>query len=170
MAENPKVTPATEANIETVVKLEQESREGRTLSDRVGDAIAGFAGSMPFVGLHLLWFGCWIAINSGKVGVRPFDPYPFIFLSMMVSLEAVLLSTFVLMKQNRMSRRGEQRDHLNLQIDLLSEKEITKMLQMQRMICERLGIRLRDDEVEQLSEDTAVEALARDLSEKLPEE
>ena len=157
--------------IETVVQLEREMRDDRRPSDRIGDAIADFAGSMPFAVLHLLWFAVWIAINSGRLGVRPFDPYPFTFLSMLVSLEAVLLTTFVLMKQNRMSRRAEHRDHLNLQIDLLAEKEITKMLRMQRMLCDRFGLKeaSEDKEVEQLSEDTAVEALARDLSEKLPE-
>ena len=124
---------------------------------------------MRFVILHVTWFGVWIVINCGLLGIRPFDPYPFIFLSMIVSLEAVLLATFVLMKQNRMSRRSEHRDQLNLQIDLLSEKEITKMLQMQRMLCEHFGLRevSTDKEVEELSEETAVEALARDLNEKL---
>jgi uncharacterized membrane protein len=161
----------TEANIETVVRMEREMRQDRRLPDRIGDAIAHFAGSMSFVILHLAWFAAWIAINSGKLGIRPFDPYPFIFLSMMVSMEAVLLSTFVLMSQNRMSRLGEHRDHLNLQIDLLAEKEITKMLQMQRMLCDHFGLKeiAQDKEVEQLSENTAVEALARDLNQKLPE-
>jgi uncharacterized membrane protein len=163
-------TPATEANIQTVVRLEEESSEQRTRSDRIGDAIAAFAGSITFVILHVVWFAAWIAINSGMLGIRPFDPYPFIFLSMMVSLEAVLLSTFVLMKQNRMSRRAEQRDHLNLQIDLLAEKEITKMLQLQLMLCDHFGLThaAQDHEAAQLSADTAVEALARDLREKLP--
>jgi len=91
---------------------------------------------------------------------------------MLVSLEAVLLSTFVLMKQNRMSRRAEQRDHLTLQVDLLAEKEITKMLQMQRLLCDHFGLKqaVQDKEAEQLSQDTAVESLARDLKEKLPEQ
>ena len=91
---------------------------------------------------------------------------------MIVSLEGVIIATFVLMKQNRMSRRSDQRDHLNLQIDLLAEKEITKMLQLQRLICERLGIEeaCRDEEVREFSQHTAVEAIARDLEAKIPEE
>jgi uncharacterized membrane protein len=163
--------PGTEDNIETVVRLEEEFRENRSVSDRIGDAVADFAGSMPFIILHLAWFAMWIAINSGWLGMRPFDPYPFIFLSLMVSLEAVLLATFVLMKQNHMSRRAEHRDHLNLQIDLLAEKEITRVLRSQRMLCDHFGLKevSEDKEVERLSEDTAVEALARDLNQKLPD-
>lgn|SRR5690349_21420686 len=169
--ENSPTTPA-EANIRTVARLEQEFLERRTLSERAGDAIAGFAGSMYFVILHITWFASWIVINSGKIGIVPFDRFPYIFLSMLVSLEAVLLSTFVLMKQNRMSRRAEQRDHLTLQVDLLAEKEITKMLQMQRLLCDHFGLKqaVQDKEAEQLSQDTAVESLARDLKEKLPEQ
>jgi uncharacterized membrane protein len=167
----PSLTASTEANIRTVVGLENEFIQQRTVGERIGDAIAGFAGSMPFVILHVVWFAAWILINSGKTGIHPFDPFPFIFLSMIVSLEAVLLSTFVLMKQNRMSRRAEHREHLNLQIDLLAEKEITKMLQMQRMLCDHFGLdeAVKDSEIKELSQDTAVEELARDLSEKLPE-
>jgi uncharacterized membrane protein len=170
-SELPKVTPTTEENIQTVVRLEEEYLEKRTGWERIGDLVAGFAGGMPFVILHVVWFAAWIAINSGRLGIRPFDPYPFIFLSMVVSLESVLLSTFVLIKQNRMSRRAEHRDHLNLQIDLLAEKEITKMLGMQRLLCQHFGLKqpAEDPEISQLSEDTAVEELARDLEQKLPD-
>ena len=82
---------------------------------------------------------------------------------MVVSAQSVLLSTFVLIKQNRMSRRAEHRDHLNLQIDLLAEKEITKMLGMQRLLCQHFGLKqpAEDPEVEQLSEDTATDARGR---------
>ena len=104
--------------------------------------------------------------------MRKFDPYPFIFLSMIVSVEAVLLSTFVLMKQNRMAERVDQRDHLNLQIDLLAEEEITKILQLQRLICERLQIptATEDPIVSELAETTPVEMLADELRRKLPKE
>jgi uncharacterized membrane protein len=87
-------------------------------------------------------------------------------------MEGVLIATFVLMKQNRMSRRADQRDHLNLQVDLLAEKEITKILQLNRLLCEHFGIREaeRDREVRELSRDTAVERLARELKKKIPGE
>src|SRR5579872_5083461 len=92
-----------EKNISTVAKLERECLENRSAIERMGDAIGGFAGSMGFVLLHVIWFTVWVIINANLVPVIPaFDPYPFVFLSMIVSLEAVLLTTFVLMKQNRM--------------------------------------------------------------------
>jgi uncharacterized membrane protein len=128
-------------NIQTVAKLEQEALEQRSFKERIGDAVADFAGSMSFVILQLVIFAVYAALNSGAIPlIKPWDPYPYILLALLVSLEAVLLSTFVLMKQNRMSRRADQRNHLNLQIDLLAEKEITKILQLQRLICERMGI------------------------------
>ena len=133
--------PSAQDNINTVVKIEEEAQLQRTTADRVSDLIASFVGSIPFVLLHLLWFGTWVTINIGLVpGVRRYDPYPFALLCMLVSLEGVLLSTFVLIKQNRMSQRADQRAHLDLQVNLLAEKEITKLLQLQRLICARLDI------------------------------
>lgn len=160
------------ANIEAVARLEQQFLDQRGWKDRLGDAIADFIGTMGFILIHLLAFAAWFAVNSGTLPrIKPFDPYPFVLLTMIVSMEGVLLSTFVLMKQNRMSRRADQRNHLNLQIDLLSEKEITKILQMQRLICRKLGVTeaLKDSEVHELAEHTAVEGLARELEQKMPE-
>ena len=124
-----------EANIKSVAEMERTLEENRGFVDRVADAIGGFSGSMSFVGLHVLWFTTWFLINTGVLPFPRFDPYPFILLAMVVSVEGVLLSTFVLMKQNRMQRRIDVRDQLNLQIDLLAEKEITKSLQLLKAIC-----------------------------------
>jgi len=168
-----RVASAAMANIQTIASLEEEFLHQRTVWDRVSDAIAAFSGSILFVLLHLGGFAAWFLMNSGAIpGVRPFDPYPFVLLAMVVSCEAVVLSTFVLMKQNRMSKRAEQRDHLHLQIALLAEKELTKVLQGQRRISEHLGVAevAFDEESRELSEDTAVESLARELKRKLPEE
>jgi uncharacterized membrane protein len=153
--------------------MEQEFLRERTFWDRVADMVAAFSGSIVFVVLHVAGFAAWFLINLGLIpGLRPFDPYPFILLAMVVSCEAVLLSTFVLMKQNRMSRRGEQRDQLHLQIALLAEKELTKLLQGQRLMAERLGLPeiARDAEGQELSQQTAVDSLARELKRNLPEE
>src|SRR5690348_18375434 len=96
--------PSAQANINTVVKIEEEAQLQRTLADRISDVIASFVGSISFVVLHLFWFGIWVTINVGLIsGKWRFDPYPFALLCMLVSLEGVLLSTFVLIKQNRMS-------------------------------------------------------------------
>jgi uncharacterized membrane protein len=159
------------ANIETVAKLEAEFLEARTATDRVGDAIAAFAGTMTFVILHVIGLTFWFVVNLGMIpAIKPFDPYPFVLMAVIVSIEGVLLSTFILMKQNRMSRRAEERDHLNLQIDLLAEKEITKILQMQRKLCDHFGLNIVDAETMELSQHTAVEDLAHELKERLPAE
>ena len=157
-------------NINVVVGLEEEALTRRAFADKMSDAIAAFVGSIPFVVIHLVWFAVWTLINTGVLPSLKFDPYPYALLCMIVSLEGVLLSTFVLIKQNRMSQRSDQRAHLDLQINLLAEKEITKVLQMQRLICQHLGIKEggADDEVVELSETTAVEALAHHLEEKIP--
>lgn len=158
-------------NIEAIARLEQEFLETRTQQERVGDAIASFAGSMSFVLLHLAWFAIWIVINAKWIpGIPAFDPYPFIFLSMMVSLEAVLLSTFVLMKQNRMSRRSDERAQLDLQINLLSEKEATLNLQLLQKLCDHFGLHAeaQDEEVEELAQHTAIDTLADQLKQSMP--
>ena len=165
--------PSAQANIRTVVALEEEARTRRTMADRMSDLIANFVGSIPFVVLHLVWFGVWVGVNTGMVwGKWKFDPYPFALLCMLVSLEGVLLSTFVLIKQNRMSQRADQRAHLDLQVNLLSEKEITKVLQLQRLICERLQIEQakEDRELAELSSITAVGNIAHELDEKMPKD
>jgi uncharacterized membrane protein len=109
-------------------------------------------------------------VNSGKVPtIRPFDPYPFSLLGVIVAVEAVVLPSFILMRQNRMIR-GERRDHLNLQVDLLAEKEITRVLQMIRAICEHMGLQniMADNEIGELSENTSMESLSQTLEDRLP--
>jgi uncharacterized membrane protein len=172
MSEIPQTPRTALRNIETVAQLEEEFLRSRSLADKISDVIAGFVGSILFVAIHLVWFAGWVLINLHLVPFLPaFDPYPYQLLCMLVSLEGVLLSTFVLIKQNRMSQRADHRSHLDLQVNLLSEKEVTKLIQMQRLICRRLGISETesDAEVLELSESTAVENLAKELDESMPE-
>ena len=161
----------SESHIDSIVKQEEEALERRSYSERFADSVGVFAGSLTFVVLHLLLLIAWLVMNSGKFsGVRPFDRYPFSLLGVIVAVEAVILSSFILMRQNRMMRRGERRDHLNLQIDLLSEKEITKLLQMVRAICGRMGLEniMADKEIRELSQNTSIESLSQTLEERLP--
>jgi uncharacterized membrane protein len=165
---NASATPSSaQANINTIVRLEERALEERSVADHVSDVIANFVGSIRFVAIHVAWFGVWVSLNAG---IWKFDPYPFALLCMLVSLEGVLLSTFVLIKQNRMGERADHRSHLDLQINLLAEKEVTKVLQLQRLICRRLGIEEAeaDREIAELSDVTAVENLAHELHEKIP--
>lgn len=159
------------SHIDSIVKQEEEALERRSPSERFVDRVGLFAGSLPFVLFHLVLLLVWLLINGGGIRIlRPFDPYPFSLLGMIVAVEAVILSSFILMRQNRMMRRGELRDHLNLQVDLLAEKEITKVLQMVRSISVHLGLKeiIGDQEAHELSQATSVESLSRTLEDRLP--
>ena len=162
----------TQSHIDSIARQEHEFLEQRTLLERASDRIAGFAGSMFFVLIHVLLVLFWVLTNLNRVPWIPrFDPYPFSLLGMIVAVEAVVLSSFILMRQNRMAKRGERRDHLNLQVDLIAEKEVTKLLQMVQAICEQMGLKhiAEDKEVEEFSQKTSVETLARSLEDTLPE-
>jgi uncharacterized membrane protein len=160
LPEGPRST--VESNIHSVADLERAFELRRRPVHRIADAIGEFSGSIGFVALHLVWFTVWFLINTGVIPhVKRFDPYPFILLSMCVSVEAVLLSTFVLMKQNRMQQKTDLRDHLNLQIDLLSEKEVTKALQLLRAVAAKLEIDEQGDtELDEMANTTSVDTLA----------
>lgn len=162
-------TPETVArNIETILRLEEAAMRRRTPADRVADCIAGFVGSVVFVLLHLVWFGGWASINTGLLPViRPFDPYPFQLLAMIVSLEGVLLSTFVLIKQNRMGLLSDRRAHVDLQINLLTEREVTRLLQVTERLAERMGVAHQEVAGPELSNETKVEGLVQTLDSKL---
>lgn len=157
-------------NIEAVANLEQEFLRSRTRVERVIDAVADFTGSLTFVVAHVIWFGGWFLVNGVNVpGIPRFDPYPYVLLSMVVSCEAVILSALVLMKQNRMGQHAEEREHLHLQINLLAEKETTKIIQTLQMMCEHMGVTGpgRDPVTQELSQETAVDHLAAELREKM---
>ena len=169
----PDAAPRTvQDNIQTIIRLEHEQSLSRSLGDRVGDVIGTFAGTVTFVVLHLVLFAGWATVNAGVFGLPRFDPYPFNLLTMIVSMEGVLLSTFVLIKQNRMGARADRRNHLDLQINLLTEKEVTKVIQMLEVISTHLGVEAEavDAETRELGHVTAVDELARELNATLPED
>lgn len=163
---------AVESNIHCVADLERAFEHRRHITDRIADAIGGFTGSITFVVVHLLIFTAWFLINTGTIPhVKPFDRFPFILLSMIVSVEAVLLSTFVLMKQNRMQQKTDIRDHLNLQIDLLAEKEVTKSLQLLRAIAAKVGVdQMEDAELDEMANTTSVDLLAAQIESTMTED
>ena len=164
---------AISENIRLIARMEEKYLNNRKINERLADVIGSFSGSMSFVIFHVLFYTLWILINLRILTFIPaFDPFPFLLLSMIVSLEAIFLSTFVLMKQNRMSKRADSRAHLDLQINLLAEKEMTMVLQMLRLIGEQVGVRDKrlDRELAQLSRETPVEMLANEIEESLPKE
>jgi uncharacterized membrane protein len=155
---------AVRRNIDAIVRMEAGYNQQRSLSDRLADKIGDFSGSMAFVLLHLGIYGTWILINLGVLPVAPrFDPFPFMLLSMVVGVEAIFLSTFVLMKQKRMSQRADDRAHLDLQVNLLAEREMTLVLQMLEGISHKLGVTVGDKELRELAEETPLEAMAAEV-------
>ncbi len=139
-----------EQNIEKLVRLDAESRKHRSLQDRIADLVTAFSGRMVFVYVHIVWFAAWIIVNTGRVGIAPFDPFPYGFLTMVVSLEAIFLSTFVLISQNRMGEAADRRAELDLHIGLLTEHEVTRVLQMLDAIQTKLEI--VDDDLSDLAQ------------------
>ena len=132
---------AVEENVQAIKRWERAILHARSKAEQVSDWIACTAGSGPVLVLHVLWFGAWVTANSGVVGaIRPFDPFPFPFLTMTVSLEAIFLALFVLASQTRMSRQADKRSHLDLQIDLLAEREMTAVLQLLQDIASHLRV------------------------------
>jgi uncharacterized membrane protein len=137
---HPVLAGVLERNIRTLLAHRERRADQRTLQHRIADAITNFSGNMAFVYLHVVWFGGWIAWNLGAFGGKPFDPFPFGLLTMIVSLEAIFLATFVLISQNRISVDAERRTNLDLQIGLLTEHELTRALKMLDEIQDHLGI------------------------------
>ena len=161
---------ALRRNIDALRERRRQDAENRGLSDRLADAITGFTGSMKFVVLHLLLYGFWIVANLGWVpGVRSWDE-SFVVLAMVASVEAIFLSTFVLISQNRMAAAADQRADLDLQISLLTEHEVTNLVRMVRQLAERSGVPVRHEEVEELERNVAPEAVLDELEKETPKE
>lgn len=138
----PPVEPdaAVVANVEAIRAWQAHLRSRLLPSERLANWVARTAGQSAVIGAHVLWFGAWIGLNSGWLGFTPFDPYPYLLLTLVVSLEAIFLSLFVLASQNRMAALVDKRSHLDLQIDLLAEREMTAVLQMLCAIAHRLKV------------------------------
>jgi uncharacterized membrane protein len=153
----------TKKNVERIVELEEAAKGKRTRADLVAEAIANFCGSMVFVWVHIVWFGGWILLNLIP-GIRHIDPFPFTFLTLVVSLEAIFLSTFILISQNHDTRISERRNHLDLQINLLSEQENTRMIGMLQAIADKIGVDVpRDPNLQALGEVIEPERLAKQI-------
>lgn len=157
------VDDLTRRNVELIRKLEESAKRERTRSDLVAEAIANFCGSMTFVWVHVVWFTAWVLINIAP-GVPHLDPFPFTFLTLVVSLEAIFLSTFIMISQNHDTKISERRNHLDLQINLLSEQENTKMIAILQAIASKVGAEIsQDPHLQALSEETEPERLIQQI-------
>lgn len=157
-----------ERNIRLIAELERRALHDRSTADRLSDAVNRVTGSAVFAAGNVVLFATWIFVNAGRLpGVEPFDPYPFSLLTLIVSLEAIFLAIFVLMAQNRMTRQADKRAHLDLQVDLLAEQELTTMLQMLDALCRKLQVDVNIPD-KQLLDETDVHRLASALDSALP--
>src|SRR5947208_6165300 len=157
-----------EVNIVKLTNLRRKADRQRGLQGKVADLITDFSGSMLFVYFHVVWFGFWILANSGwlsGLGIRKFDPFPYGLLTMIVSLEAIFLSAFVLITQNRLGDESDRRANLDLQIGLLTEHELTKVLQMVDEIRTHLGLAgSEDQELKELKKEVRPEDVLAEIA------
>ena len=155
-------------NIRAIADLERQAVVHRSHMERLIDAVTEAAGSPTFIAAHVIWFGLWIVLNRRAA----FDAYPFSLLNLLVSLEAIFLTSVVLMTQNRMTRQADKRAHLDLQVNLLAEQELTAILQMLHALCQKAGtgVRVSDARVEQLLKETDVTQLAVTLEKELSDQ
>jgi uncharacterized membrane protein len=134
------IAPVVERNIRALIARRTAREHALTWQERLATHISRFAGSMAFVWLHLAFYGLWITINVGLIPPLPrFDP-DFVLLAMEASVEAIFLSTFILITQNRMMAHSERRADLNLQISLLAEHEVTRLIAMVTEIGQRMNV------------------------------
>ncbi|MFN3649254.1 MAG: DUF1003 domain-containing protein [Armatimonadota bacterium] len=163
----PGMASVVRRNIQALLEARTAAEQRASREEHIADAITRFTGSMRFVYLHAVLFGGWLLINVGWVpGLRPWDPFPFVMLAMIASVEAIFLSTFVLISQNRMSVMAERRAELDLHISLLAEHEVTRLIQMVDTLSQRLGAGCHGDpETEELKQDVAPEAVLHEIEE-----
>jgi uncharacterized membrane protein len=164
------LSPVLERNIRALQLRRQREEKEATLEERLADAITRFTGSMRFVYLHLVVFGFWIVANLGWVpGVPAWDP-SFVVLAMIASVEAIFLSTFVLISQNRMAAAADKRADLDLQISLLAEHEVTRLVTLVSGIADRMGVRTEADaDLDEITQDVAPDAVLDELEAAEPE-
>ena len=160
---NKLIDAQTEQNIQKILEIERNHMEGGTFGERFAKWIANFSGSTWFAIVNLVWFVGWIGFNV-LVPDDAFDPYPFTFLTLVVSLEAIFLSIFILIAQNQETRLTEHRDHLDLQINLLAEQENTKMLEILEAIANKVGVRADDEAMQALKQTAEPEKLAKQIT------
>jgi len=142
------VAPVVEKNIRSLLEKHQEAEAARGVQEKAADWLTLFSGTMIFVYIHAAWFLVWMIFNLGVAGLPAFDPFPFGLLTMVVSLESIFLSTFVLISQNRSAALADRRSDLDLHTNLLTEHELTLVLRLTEAIAGHLGLDVAKSEEE----------------------
>ncbi len=157
-------------HVETIAKHEQDFLANRSKAERLSDTIATFAGSFPFVIVHMVFFMLWIVFNTSNIRAIPhFDPSPFALLDTCVALEAIVLASFILMRQSGLAKRDTEREHLMLQILLLTEKEVSAVIRMNQQIAEQVGLQgvAKDPEFKELGRRTSIDQVAQTIQDNI---
>jgi len=159
------LTGVIDRNVAALLKRREEEQAATSREERIADAISGFAGSMKFVYLHVALYGGWIVVNLPWLPLPKFDP-SYVILAMTASVEAIFISTFVMISQNRMAKVADQRADLDLQISLLAEHEITRLVTLVTELAERMELpSARDPELRELAKDVAPEQVLDRMTE-----
>jgi uncharacterized membrane protein len=167
---NPPSQNPSRKNIEAIARLEHDVLHRRTWTERFSENAVKFIGSIAFLLLNVFLLAGWALVNVNLIpGLTPFDRFPFGILALIVSAESIILTIFVLISQNRLMRQAEKRAHLDLQVGLLTEQELTAVIQMLHKLCEHAGVNVDySKHAETFGEETDVHKIARELDEKLP--
>lgn len=151
-----------------IQSYEAKALRKRSLAHKIADFLTSYFGTLSFLVLNLAFFASWILINTGKVpGVPIFDPYPFVLLITTVSLEAIILAIVVLISQNRESHTNTLRDEIQLQVDLITERELTKVLVLLKALLEEQKIKIQDEELEEMLKEVDTTYIERKLEDQL---
>ena len=153
-----------------IQSFEADQLKNRPKFIQIADRLTLLFGSISFFTLNALLFIVWIAINTGSVPLIPvFDPYPFILLTMFVSLEAMFLSIIVLMSQNRQGHIFTLREELDMQVNLLAEREITMSLKILKLMANKMGVKIKDKELGEMVKETDISYIQREIQEQIQE-
>ena len=167
---NPSPQNPSRKNIEAIAQLERDALGRRSLTERFSENTVKSIGSIAFLVLNALLLGTWTLINVNRIpGLTPFDRFPFGILALILSAESIILTIFVLISQNRLMRQADKRAHLDLQVGLLAEQELTALVQMLQKLCEHAGVSVDYSNHAQIfGAATDVCKIAKELDEKLP--
>ena len=151
-----------------IESIEAKALKNRSWSVRLADELTAFFGGIGFLLLNLAVFIFWVLANNGDIpGVPVFDPFPFPLLTTAVSLEAIILTTIVLMSQNRSSLISSLREEMDMQVNLIAEREITKSLKLLKALLDQKGIKIKDRELEEMLKEIDTSYMERELISQL---
>lgn len=168
MTANNQTAPVPETKKRFFKSFEAKSLRKRSFLTRIADKLTAFCGSTPFLIFHIIFFSVWVSINSGYIpGLEVYDPFPYGLLTMVVSLEAIFLSIFVLVSQNRSAHISTVRDEVHMKVNLIAEEEITKILQVLAEMRTHMGIKKKDEELEEMLKRLDTKNIERSILEQL---